>query len=614
MTATLPHHSSHEITDELQRLLGSSIRALSANPNATLSLEGLEAKTVGTHFSLPSPPIPFSAADYQYLRGQSDAIAMWQRYHNQKIHDRESPQQEYAKEIFNCFEQARVESLGSQKYLGAAENMAASLQQQIKQSMFSNSTDEQKKILAFKALANHHLTKQNLSEEAQQLVYSHLADELSVIQNFLSALDPLQHNQSAYAKACRRLLVQLHLDNLDQSTKHPENDQDLEGNAFAEPEEPKPADDKDPLAGTPQSTDTENLDDQADGEDTAQLPDLTTSSQDQEAKEGSRDGLHTPPAGHNSSKETAYKIFCQDYDEIKYADDLANSTELAQLRLQLDQQLAKFQPLVGKLANRLQRRLMAKQARAWQFDAEDGLLDAARLSRVVTNPFTPLSFKVEKNTNFRDTVVCLLLDNSGSMRGRPITITAICADILARTLERCGVKVEILGFTTRSWKGGSSRERWITEGKPSTPGRLNDLLHIIYKAADLPWRRIRKNLGLMLREGLLKENIDGEALLWAADRLIKRPEDRKIMMVISDGAPVDDATLSVNHSAYLEHHLKAVITQIEKQSSIELIAIGIGHDVTRYYKRAVKINQAEELGGAMLEQLSALFTQPNHGF
>lgn len=607
----LHHPSSQEMLDELERLLGSSIRALSANPNATLSLKGGDEKTTGGHFSLPPPPIPFNASDYQYLRGQSDALAMWQRYHNPKIHDRESPVQEYAKEIFNSFEQARVESLGSQKYVGAAENMAVNLQHQIQQSLFSNTSDEQKKTLAFKVLAHHHFTKQTLSPEAQQLIDSYLANELPLLQTFLSTLDSLQENQSAYAKACRRLLMQLRLDSLEQSTKQPENEQEVDGNAFAEPQEPKSADEEDPSAGNPQSTEPENLDDRSDGEDTAELPAFADSSQDQEAKEGTQEGLRTPSLGHNHSENPPYKIFSKEYDEIKLADALASGTELSQLRLQLDQQLAKFQPVVAKLANRLQRRLMAKQARAWQFDTEEGLLDAARLSRVVINPFTPLSFKIEKDTNFRDTVVCLLLDNSGSMRGRPITIAAICADILARTLERCGVKVEILGFTTRSWKGGSSRERWIMEGKPSNPGRLNDLLHIIYKPADLPWRRIRQNLGLMLREGLLKENIDGEALLWAADRLIKRPEERKIMMVISDGAPVDDATLSVNHSAYLENHLKDVITQIEQYSPIELIAIGIGHDVTRYYKRAVKINQAEELGGAMLEQLSALFTQQN---
>ncbi len=299
----------------------------------------------------------------------------------------------------------------------------------------------------------------------------------------------------------------------------------------------------------------------------------------------------------------------QKYDEVVHAEDLCDADELARLRSYLDKQLAHLQGVVGRLANRLQRRLLAQQNRAWEFDLEEGQLDPARLMRVVIDPFQPLSFKHEKDTNFRDTVVTLLLDNSGSMRGRPITVAATCADILARTLERCGVKVEILGFTTRAWKGGQSREAWLQSGKPPTPGRLNDLRHIVYKSADAPWRRARKNLGLMMREGLLKENIDGEALDWAHKRLLGRPEQRRILMVISDGAPVDDSTLSVNPGNYLERHLRYVIDEIETRSPVELLAIGIGHDVTRYYRRAVTIIDAEELGGVMTEKLAELFEE-----
>ena len=335
-----------------------------------------------------------------------------------------------------------------------------------------------------------------------------------------------------------------------------------------------------------------------------ELPEEADEADSEDAAESWR-----PPSRHNEARGPDYKPFTTKFDEVIHAEDLCDSDELTRLRAYLDKQLAHLQGVVGRLANRLQRRLMAQQNRSWEFDLEEGTLDPARLPRVVMDPFQPLSFKQEQDTNFRDTVVTLLLDNSGSMRGRPITVAATCADILARTLERCGVKVEILGFTTRAWKGGQARESWLQSGKPANPGRLNDLRHIIYKSADAPWRRARKNLGLMMREGLLKENIDGEALDWAHKRLLGRPEQRRILMVISDGAPVDDSTLSVNPGNYLERHLRFIIEEIETRSPVELIAIGIGHDVTRYYRRAVTIVDAEELGGVMTEKLAELFEE-----
>ncbi|MCP5073922.1 MAG: cobaltochelatase subunit CobT, partial [Rhodobacteraceae bacterium] len=309
----------------------------------------------------------------------------------------------------------------------------------------------------------------------------------------------------------------------------------------------------------------------------------------------------------HSDADPDYKVYTTDFDEEVLAEDLAEPAELERLRAYLDQQLEPLKGAVSRLANKLQRRLQAQQNRSWQFDMEEGILDAGRLARVVCNPTTPLSFKVENDTKFKDTIVTLLLDNSGSMRGRPISIAAICADVLARTLERCQVKCEILGFTTRAWKGGQSRERWLTAGREQSPGRMNDLRHVIYKGADAPWRRTRPNLGLMMKEGLLKENIDGEALEWAHRRMVNRPEQRRILMVISDGAPVDDSTLSVNSANYLEKHLRNVIEMVEKRRQVELIAIGIGHDVTRYYERAVTITDAEQLAGAMTEQLASLF-------
>jgi cobaltochelatase CobT len=349
---------------------------------------------------------------------------------------------------------------------------------------------------------------------------------------------------------------------------------------------------------------------------TDETADALASSDDDQVMSGGGDEEPAGPSRWRSNwlddpvkERPSYTAYITAFDEIVAAEDLCDAEELSRLRAQLDQQLSHLQGVVARLANRLQRRLLAKQTRSWDFDLEEGILDAARLSRVVLDPFHPLSFKQERETDFRDTVVGLLIDNSGSMRGRPITVAAMSADILARTLERCGVKVEILGFTTRAWKGGNAREKWVAQGKPPNPGRLNDLRHIVYKSADAPWRRSRKNLGLMLREGLLKENIDGEALLWAHSRLIARTEQRRILMVISDGAPVDDATLSANPGNYLARHLRDVIEWIETRSPVELTAIGIGHDVTRYYRRAVTIVDAEELGGTLIGNLSDLFEE-----
>ena len=350
--------------------------------------------------------------------------------------------------------------------------------------------------------------------------------------------------------------------------------------------------------------------DDVEGEETNVSVDAESEAEGEDDYEDSEDGskpLRPNYRDGDERKDFTYRVFTTAHDEIANAADLCDAEELTRLRAYLDHQLQSLQGAVSKLANRLQRRLMAQQNRSWSFDLEEGVLDTARLTRVITDPTAPLSFKQEEDSEFRDTVVTLLLDNSGSMRGRPITVAATCADILARTLERCGVSVEILGFTTRAWKGGQSREKWLKDGKPANPGRLNDLRHIIYKSADSPWRRARNNLGLMMREGLLKENIDGEALLWAHKRLLGRPEQRKILMMISDGAPVDDSTLSVNPGNYLERHLREVIMSLESRPDVELTAIGIGHDVTRYYSRAVTIMDAEQLGGTMMDRLAELF-------
>jgi cobaltochelatase CobT len=398
-------------------------------------------------------------------------------------------------------------------------------------------------------------------------------------------------DQAAFAARLKEVLRALDLDPGDGRGDDASDDQ---GGDEPDPQEPDAADDQ--TAG-------EERDSRPDG--APAEPDGDASDEGPEINEGALPNRQE--VGDDGRPVDAYRIFTTAYDEVVDAAELCDPNELERLRSLLDQQLTALSSVVARLANKLQRRLMAQQNRSWMFDLEEGVLDTARLTRIITDPTAPLSFKAESESPFRDTVVTLLLDNSGSMRGRPIMVAAVCADILARTLERCGVKVEILGFTTRAWKGGQAREAWISAGKPAGPGRLNDLRHIIYKSADAPWRRAKKNLGLMMREGLLKENIDGEALNWAHDRLLARPEARQILMVISDGSPVDDSTQSANAALYLDKHLRQVIAEIETRSPVELIAIGIGHDVTRWYRRAVTIVDVEQLGGVMIEKLAELF-------
>jgi len=422
-------------------------------------------------------------------------------------------------------------------------------------------------------------------------------------------------DQAAFAKMATRVLEDLELIQPDLAPElEPEGGDDDEGEDQSEGESSE--EDKQEGSATEQDAGTEMRPERGEqeGDEETETQESEVDAQDDGGDGEGSDEMGAVPQRPNRPLSDMpakfdYTAFTTKFDEVVEATELCDDEELGRLRQYLDQQLVHLQGAVTKLANRLQRRLMAQQSRSWDFDQEEGILDAARLARVVINPAHSLSYKIEREADFRDTVVTLLIDNSGSMRGRPISIAAICGDILARTLERCAVKVEILGFTTRAWKGGASREAWLAAGRPPAPGRLNDLRHIVYKRADEPWRRARKNLGLMMREGLLKENIDGEALLWAHQRLVNRPEDRRILMVISDGAPVDDSTLSVNSGSYLERHLRQVIGWIEGKSPVELIAIGIGHDVTRYYSRAVTIMDAEQLGGTMVEQLAALFDE-----
>lgn len=544
-------------------------------------------------------------------RGTADSFALRHRYHDAATHTRYLPQGEMARNLYQAMEQARTEAVGARDMPGTARNIDARIAQEADKRGYAQITRPEDAPLAQAAgyLVRHLATGRPLPAGADNVMGLWRGFIEAQAGGTLTGLDGTLADQAAFARLARQIIADLgYGDQLgDDPDANDESDED-----GAEPED--------------EEQDQQGGDEQGDAEDSDATPERSQEeeqdaaqaqvsmeedadaemSEEAELPEGDAPFEPPPPAPHSEANRD-YKVFSTQFDEEIAAEDLADPMELERLRAYLDQQLEPLKGAVSRLANKLQRRLQAQQNRSWLFDLEEGTLDAGRLARVVANPTTPLSFKQEKDTEFRDTVVTLLLDNSGSMRGRPISIAAICADVLARTLERCQVKVEILGFTTRAWKGGQSREAWLAAGRPQQPGRLNDLRHIVYKSADAPWRRARANLGLMMKEGLLKENIDGEALEWAHRRLTGRPEARRILMVISDGAPVDDSTLSVNPANFLEKHLRDVIAMVERKKAVELIAIGIGHDVTRYYNRAVTITDVEQLAGAMTEQLAGLF-------
>ncbi len=544
-------------------------------------------------------------------RGTADAYALRHRFHDDATHRRYAPRGETASALFEAMETARCEAIGARAMPGTAGNIEAKIAEEARRLGYAEITDPERAPLAAAAgyLVRQMATGRPLPKGADNVLglwRDHLERAAGTsLEDLGASLD----DQRAFARLARQVIE--HLGYGEQLGEDPDADE-------AEPEEAEPEADEQPEeAGdegdvqSDQGESDQGADDAASDArpDPAEMQAMVDADPDADLGDEVEieDTEAAPPPAPHSDADPEYKVYTTRHDEEIRAEDLADTLELERLRGYLDQQLEPLRGAVSRLANRLQRRLQAKQNRAWEFDLEEGTLDAGRLARVVANPMTPLSFKVERDTDFRDTVVTLLIDNSGSMRGRPISIAAICADVMARTLERCQVKVEILGFTTRAWKGGQARETWLADGRPPRPGRLNDLRHIVYKSADAPWRRARISLGLMMKEGLLKENIDGEALEWAHRRLRGRTEARRILMVISDGAPVDDSTLSVNPANFLEKHLRDVIAMIERRSPVELIAIGIGHDVTRYYSRAVTITDVEQLAGAMTEQLAALF-------
>ena len=599
--------------EAFRRVTAATMRAIAEREDVSVSF-GAEARLVEAQARLPVPSREFTASEVRRLRGESDAMALSLRYHDNAIHDRVSPHSEAAQAVFDALEQVRVEALGSRRMQGVAANLAAAAEERCRAQGLAHaeSQDDVPMAEAVRYLARERLAGEAPPQSAGKAVELWRPFLEQRIGTDMAALGRALEDQAAYARVLNQILAHLELideDEAGQDRDEAEGEDETDENAEAESGEGEGEESSSEMAGAPSGEMEDASADDADESAMQQALEEMMPGMGEEDSERARNWRRPEGFLPNRPGDPPYRPFTGDHDEIVSASDLCEAEELTRLRLHLDQQLSHLQAVIGKLANRLQRKLLAKQSRGWDFDLDEGLLDAARLARVVVTPAYPLSYKMERETDFRDTVVSLLIDNSGSMRGRPITVAAMSADILARTLERCGVKVEILGFTTRAWKGGQSREKWLAEGKPPNPGRLNDLRHIVYKSADAPWRRARKSLGLMLREGLLKENIDGEALLWAHDRLLARTEQRRILMVISDGAPVDDSTLSVNPGNYLERHLREVIEWVETHSPVELIAIGIGHDVTRYYRRAVTIVDAEQLGGTMLEKLAELFEE-----
>ena len=599
--------------DMFKSALSAATRAIAGQDELAVEFSVDGGRVQDGQITLTSPPKDLTPAAAARARGQADSLALRVAHHDARKHAKAMPQREDARRLFEAAERARIESIGSAAMDGVAENLDAVLQQRCERAGYARITDKTRAPMddALEFVLREMLTGRKLPPAAEQVAAMWRAELAEKAGAPLARAQANMHDQVAFSSVMRELLRDLGLgDDVANKTDDDDTEGEKDEEAEAKSEAPEEGEGEGEGEGESQEQDSGESGDGEPGDDIEATSSLDADTE-MEASEGDEDEPATPirPNYRDSDAfKSEYKAFTTVHDEVATAETLCDPEELTRLRAYLDAQLQGLQGAVSRLANRLQRRLMAQQNRSWMFDLEEGVLDTARLTRVIVDPTAPLSFKMEDESKFRDTVVTLLLDNSGSMRGRPIMVAALCADILARTLERCGVKVEILGFTTQAWKGGLSREDWIKAGKPPTPGRLNDLRHIIYKAADAPWRRVRRNLGLMMREGLLKENIDGEALLWAYDRLMARTEQRKIMMVISDGAPVDDSTLSVNVGNPLEKHLREVIAHIEGPTSpVELIAIGIGHDVTRWYRRAVTIVDAEQLGGAMTDKLAELF-------
>ena len=596
--------------DPFKKALAEATKTMANDPEMTVTFSVDPAGMNREGVRLPQVSRRMTRDEVLLARGTADAFALRRKFHNEATANRYAPTGPLAREIFEAMEVARCEAVGARAMPGTASNIDAKIAHEAERKGYAQITNSADAPLPLAAgyLVRHLATGRDLPPSAANVMnlWRGFIEEQAA--GTLENLDDVLADQAAFARLARKVIADLGYGDQLGDDPDQDNPQDEGGEDEAE-ENPEDAGSEEQEGEESEASPEQSQEDQ-DDQSQAQVSMEDSADMEQGDEQELPDGeapLDPPPPAPYSDADPNYTVYATEFDEEIPAEELAEPAELERLRAYLDQQLDPLKGAVSRLANKLQRRLQAQQNRSWLFDLEEGTLDAGRLARVVANPTTPLSFKQEKDTEFRDTCVTLLLDNSGSMRGRPISIAAICADVLARTLERCSVKVEILGFTTRAWKGGQSRERWLAQGRPQQPGRLNDLRHIIYKSADAPWRRVRPNLGLMMKEGLLKENIDGEALEWAHRRLARRQEQRKILMVISDGAPVDDSTLSVNPANFLEKHLRDVIAMVEKKRAVELIAIGIGHDVTRYYQRAVTITDVEQLAGAMTEQLAGLF-------
>ncbi len=604
MTEHLPSRA-----ETFKRALAGTARAIAADPEMEVTFGAQLPGLSGKEAQLSEPSRAIDTREAAIIRGQADAAGLRLAEHDAKLHATLLPGGVQARTMFEEAEQARVEARGTRAMCGMAANLAAALEERYRQALPGDAPPESVPLESALGLLIREKLTGTLPGPLTAIADAWRPWIEERAARAISRLPDLLDDQQAFGRETRNIIRALDLG--DELGEEPTEGEDSNESQSPDSSEDGQSEDGAESDGGDVGDMMESGGEAGEGEaaledfDGTGTPDGDSDMQMQEEDTARQ----SPQAGNNWLGGTSYRIYTARFDEVIGPEDLCSREELLRLRATLDKQLAQLHGVVARLANRLQRKLLAQQNRAWDFDLDEGILDAARLPRIIIDPMYPLSFKQEKEMDFRDTVVSLLIDNSGSMRGRPIMVAATCTDILARTLERCGVKVEILGFTTRAWKGGQAREAWLAAGKPAMPGRLNDLRHIIYKAADSPWRRTRVNLGLMMREGILKENIDGEALLWAHERLLARPEQRRILMIISDGAPVDDSTLSVNSGGYLEQHLREVIRGIETRSPVDLIAIGIGHDVTRYYRRAVTISDAEELGGAMTTQLSDLFSQ-----
>ena len=607
------NNPSDNPADPFKKALAEATKVIADDPELAVSYSVDPAGQTSDTIRLPQVSRRMTRDEVLLARGTADAFALRHKFHDQATAAKYMPQGQMAKDLYDAMETARIEAVGAKHMPGTAGNIDAKIGNEALRKGYDQVKQASDAPLATAAgyLIRHLATGRDLpsgAENVMNLWRGFIEDHCG---GTLESLESILDDQQEFAKFARQMIADLgYADQLGDDPDNIDDEQENEAEDGEDQEEEPESTGEDESEGEEAEASPEQSQEEQQDASQAQvsMDDQADAEMGEETEMPDGEAPLEPPAPQPiSDADPDYRVYSTEFDEEISAEDLAEPAELERLRNYLDQQLEPLKGAVSRLANKLQRRLQAKQNRSWEFDREEGILDAGRLARIVASPTTPLSFKVEKDMDFRDTVVTMLLDNSGSMRGRPISIAAICADVMARTLERCDVKVEILGFTTKAWKGGQSREEWLKDGREATPGRLNDLRHIIYKAADAPWRRTRPNLGLMMKEGLLKENIDGEALEWAHRRMAMRPEQRKVLMVISDGAPVDDSTLSVNPANYLEKHLRDVIAMVEKRKAVELVAIGIGHDVTRYYERAVTITDVEQLAGAMTEQLASLF-------